>query len=129
MAMQKSKLRLFDENAQRYVDALYAVLVMSQRTQYFPEMYEIFGKEQVLKFIDVFSGQTIQVPTRESLEQHIRDVTIWVKMVDDPANLQTIRTEYGLSTADVQSICKDVAEKLSSVGVCIKAPLLGELDD
>lgn len=112
-------LRLYDERLDRYVDALYAVLVASGEMQFFPEMREIFGKDSVVKFLDVFAGQTIVVPPREVLEAKIRDVAMWITLCKNGSAsvITDLAKEYGLSESQVREKTGAIADCLRKVGV------------
>ena len=114
-----NKLRLIDNNTDRYIDALYAVLMMSNETQFFPELYEIFGRNRVLQFLHIFSGQKIQVPTIEYLEQKIKEVQIWMEFKKNPSNRLSIINSYGVSDSDIDSIVRSVDRKIEELGITV----------
>ena len=112
-------LRLYNERTGQYIDALYAVLVASDEMQFFPEMLEIFGKESVVKFLDIFAGQTVTVPPRDVLEAKVRDVTLWLEVSrrGGAGNVADLAKEHGLTESQVKERVKGVADCLSRVGV------------
>ena len=63
-----------------HVDVLRVILLYTNRFSLLPEIYEIFGEKQLLKFLDVFAGTIIEVPPAEVIERAVRDVTIFIRM-------------------------------------------------
>lgn len=112
-------LRLYNERTGQYIDALYAVLVVSDEMQLFPEMLEIFGKDSVVKFLDVFAGQTITVPPVDVLAAKIRDVTIWLEVSKRGGSerIPELAREHGMTESQVRAKVAEVSECLSRVGV------------
>ena len=52
----------------RQVEAFYVLLVSSGDYTFLPELYDIFGRDTTIKFLDVFAGCKIEVPKVEKLE-------------------------------------------------------------
>jgi hypothetical protein len=114
------QLKLLDRNTERYIDALYAVLLTTQPVSLFPEMYEIFGREAVLKFLDIFSGQVIHVPSAAQIEEKVRDVTIWVEMKKDGGARLKLMDEFGLRDADIDRIIYTVDQSMKSMNIEVR---------
>jgi hypothetical protein len=75
------ELPLFLEaSTRKHIDALYVVLMHTGRYNLLPELYEVFGKEALLEFLDIFEGTTIKVPSADEFTLAVRDVDIWVRM-------------------------------------------------
>jgi len=49
------------------VNILMMMLLVNDEYDVLPELYEIFGEDKLIKFLDVFSGITIKVPDRSRL--------------------------------------------------------------
>lgn len=65
----------------------------------FPELLEIFGPEAVIKFMDIFGGLTVKVPSRTFLEQATRDVDIFHTMAtaqDKTAAKEFLAVKYDM---------------------------------
>lgn len=114
-----SVLKLYDTHTERYVDVLYALLVTTDSTQFFPEMYEIFGRDAVVKFLDIFAGQTIRVPPREVIERHVQDATIWVEVQRGERTLPQIAESHGVKLVDIQRACNKVHNALKKLGITV----------
>ena len=74
------ELRILDPNMDEYVDVLKVIMLYTDRFSLLPELYEVFGEEHLLRFLDVFAGTIIEVPPPEVLERAVRDVTIYMRM-------------------------------------------------
>jgi len=59
------------------IDYLYLALASLDDFGCVPYIYKVFGEELLIKFLDIFSGQTIEVPTADRLREVVRDVTIF----------------------------------------------------
>lgn len=114
-------LHLFDSRLSRRVDALYAVLVASDSLQFFPEMLEIFGQDSVIKFMDIFAGQTVVVPPRDVLEAKIRDVTLLLEHERQGKSVDQLAKEYSMKKDDVIQKIQSVRDCLGKVGVSVLA--------
>lgn len=111
-------IRLFDQNLDRYVDALYAVFVATDEMQFFPEMKDIFGKEAVVKFLDIFAGQTIVIPPREVLEAKIRDVSMWLEICKSGDEVvPALAKDHNLTEQQVRDKTRIISEAMQRVGV------------
>ncbi len=75
-----SQFAIFDSSATKHIDALQVALVRASRDSILPELYDIFGKESLLKFLDIFAGTTVKVPTKKVLEDAIRDTYIYLSL-------------------------------------------------
>lgn len=106
-------LHILDKNLMEHMDTLYLVLVHTSRMTLLPELYEVFGKEAVVKFMDVFAGTTVQVPPRAVLENCVRDVDIYLtlKKSNVPAVIADLALKYSISTDTVYNI-RDYVDKL-----------------
>ena len=78
-----------DLGTKREVDALYVLLIHSGRYELLPELYEVFGREHLIRFLELFGGTTITVPNTEDLAQAVRDVSIYCRMSAAPKEQQS----------------------------------------
>jgi len=56
---------------------LKTILVYNDKFSIIADMIEIFDPESVIKFLHVFAGQTIHVPSIKDLEAATRDIEIY----------------------------------------------------
>jgi hypothetical protein len=83
----------------KQLDTLFIALLHYSQHNILPELYEIFGEESLLKFLDLFSGMTIKVPSHDQLSLIIRDVNIYIRLsrADKKADLiRELMSEYGI---------------------------------
>lgn len=108
---------IMDVQTRRTHDLLYLALVFSEEYSLLPELYEIFGQETLVKFLDLFSGAQITVPPRRVFEHAVRDVNIYVRMTDSRSKKRQDNTaarladEYEISEATIRRIFSAMVEK------------------
>lgn len=106
----KPVLPLFlERSTRREVDALYVLLVHSGRYELLPELYDVFGREHLIRFLEIFGGTTIKVPSEVELAQAARDVTIYCRLNEAPKEGQeevvaSLAKEYNLDEGVVSQI-------------------------
>lgn len=109
---------IFDNSATKHIDALQVALIRASRDSILPELYDIFGKERLLKFLDIFAGTTVKVPTKKVLEDAIRDTFIYLslekmKKSGKPKKIMTdvvrdLADRYSMSMEDVWAVYRDM---------------------
>lgn len=110
-------LSIFDSVSSEFLDMLQLVLMETAAQSHLPEIFKVFGKESVLKFIDIFSGTTITVPKREVIENCMRDVSILLQMrkvgADSQATLvRDLAVRYNMTAGQVRRVFVDMEERL-----------------
>jgi len=73
------------------------------------DLFDIFGKEAFLKFIDVFQGMTIEVPTRAKMEECMKHVGIYLTLKRTqasgrPRTVRQLASRYSIPAGEVRSI-------------------------
>lgn len=73
------------------------------------QLYEVFGPEGLLKFFDLFAGVTIKVPSRNKIEQALRDTRIFflmhrAKVGHRASQARELGHEFGISPHTVHDI-------------------------
>jgi len=96
-----------------------AALLLYSEIEYLYEFCEIFGKKSFLKFIDVFSGQVIRVPSREELREQMEHVSIWTryKTNHNKYELSDIVKDTGYTRKEVLAIYSEIDNKFKSMGI------------
>lgn len=84
---------------------------------FLPELYDIFGREATIKFLDVFAGCKLRVPRLEKLEVLARDTSIYMRIenVSDrqkPAVIKSLAEEYESSEDRIRSYYASTKVKL-----------------
>lgn len=113
-----SEIRIFDQVSQQFMDLFQIVLLAAAEDTHIPEIYEIFGPEYTLRFLDIFRGMTVEVPSREVIANALRDVGIYLAVVQagEGTKAQIIRdlaVKHGLTAQKVRSIYYRTTEQLS----------------
>lgn len=114
MAQLPGTPTFFERNSRRSIDALFVLLVHSGRYELLPELYEVFGREKLLQFLEIFGGTTIKVPSEKDLIQAARDVAIYTRLHDaqpghkDPVD--DLCHEYDLCSDEVYTIYREMAQ-------------------
>ena len=116
------RLAIYEEGTNRHIDAIKAVLILQSNFDLLPELYEIFGKEDTLKFLSIFAGRVIRVPSKGEIDQSIRDVMIWVALSKNgaPDNVRALAVKYGVTKNEVIRIHGRVKELMSRYKVTLK---------
>lgn len=107
---------IIDEQNFQRVDLIQLVLLDVAYDTHLPEIFEIFGGDSVLKFLEIFAGTTIEIPSREVLERAIRDITVYIQMqraslTEHPRVVMGLASQYDLTTTRVREIARDMEEK------------------
>ena len=101
------RIFILDRGSGRYVEILQAVMQLVSPKSHIPEIYAVFGKEQSLKFLDIFAGMTLKVPPREVIEKCMRDVVIYMTLAKEnpsrrPKAVKALAHRYGTSSGDIR---------------------------
>jgi hypothetical protein len=99
---------ILDKASGSYIDVLKIVVQMACPKSHIPEIYEVFGRDQLLKFLDIFSGLTFKVPTRELLEKYMRDVVVYLTLFKAPPTqrgraIKALAKRYETTAGDIRS--------------------------
>jgi hypothetical protein len=99
---------ILDKSSGSYVDILRFIVSEACPKSHIPLIEEVFGRDSMLKFLDIFAGMTFKVPPREVLEKHMRDVAIYMTLnkMSPPKRVQAIKAlahRYGTTAGDIRS--------------------------
>lgn len=114
------EVRILDPQVRDHVDTLRVILLSACSQTIFPELLEIFGPEQVVRFMDIFGGLTIKVPSRTFLQQATRDVDIYTMMTNSPepeAAVDYLAIKYDMDPVYVRDCFSRVKEIRRRYGV------------
>lgn len=110
-------VKIFDSELSRYVDAFLFLLSMEGEETLLPEIYEIFGSELTTKFLDLFGGATIRVPSREDMERKLRDFSIFVNVTTGKSTPEDEATAHELHPHKINAIVKEMGDKMGAMGL------------
>jgi hypothetical protein len=106
---------IFDRGSLKHIDALQVALLRAGKDTLLPEIYDIFGKDKLLKFLDIFAGTTVVVPTKKVVEDSIRDTYIYLGMEKAKAQrkemadvVRDLALRYDIDNRDVHTIYEDM---------------------
>lgn len=121
-------ITILDKNAAKYLDVLQVALLRIGKCTILPELYEIFGQDNLLKFLDIFSGVNVQIPSRSALEHAVRDTYIFmsIKRLENCSAsraemIKTLARRYSISDDRVRSIFLEMRSYLDNLNVEVKA--------
>jgi hypothetical protein len=102
------------ELSERHLKALKVILLVCQELSVLPELLEIFGQDKLIKFLDIFCGQTVRVPSKHEIKMAIRDVDIWVTLTgkNDLAHMELLAERHTLTRQKVVEIFRRTGDKL-----------------
>ena len=80
-------------------------------------MYDVFGRDLTIKFLEVFAGSIIKVPSVKKLEDIGRNTTIYMKLARRKGQnrkmlIKQLSEEYDMEEATIAHIYEDVRKIL-----------------
>lgn len=99
---------ILDKSIYDCMDAFMALLLKAAEFTLIPDLIGIFGVESAVKFIDIFSGSTIKVPSKDILQTLVRDANIYTELKRDWGEAKNLSSTYEISLDLVHSIFKRV---------------------
>lgn len=91
------------------MEVFYALLVSSGKYTFLPELYDIFGREATIRFLEIFAGCRVKVPKLDKLETIARSTAIYVRVSQvsekrKPSIIKALAEEYELTEDRIRSI-------------------------
>lgn len=97
------------------LDLIYIFLLRLGRFTLLPEIYSIFDKEATLKFIELFAGCTIEVPTVEEIQKHARDIIIYSELSKKKSTVKELSERYEIPPKVVLEIYQKVKQFVEDI--------------
>jgi hypothetical protein len=94
--MKVELVRLFDKDASQFVDVFIPVMLAWTRKTLISELHEVFGTEHLMRFLDLFAGTRIEVPSRDLILAALRDADIYVRLAAHKDTVRGLATKYGV---------------------------------
>lgn len=97
------------------IDPLEATIHLTSKYSFLPEIYDIFGKEKVLLFLEKFGGKSIKVPTLDSIEDSLMSLVFWDVIRRKGQHLdraKNLANRYNMSEAQVMEKYRAVSKLL-----------------
>lgn len=70
---------VYHRNKGEFISMLKAAVMIECPYDVLPEVFDVFG-DDALKFVEIFSGRTISVPSVKDLVTKLRQVAVWVTL-------------------------------------------------
>jgi hypothetical protein len=99
--MKVDMVRLFDKDASGLIDVFIPVMVAWTRKSLIPELYEVFGPEQLMRFLELFAGARVEVPSRDLILAALRDADIYVTRTAHKDTVRSLAMKYGIADHQV----------------------------
>lgn len=75
----------------REAEVFFVLLLTSGKYSFLPELYEIFGKDSTIKFLELFAGMTVEVPSVKRLSSLARDTKVYTRVKNaNPSHRATV---------------------------------------
>ena len=94
--MKVDLVRMLDRDASRLIDVFMPVMVAWTRKTLIPELYEVFGNQHLMLFLDLFAGTRFDVPSRDLILTALRDADIYVRLAAHKDTVRGLATKYGV---------------------------------
>lgn len=94
------------------VNPIEAVLFLNDRHTLLPELFDIFGSEETLHFLEVFGGKTFTVPSLSDVQRSLEHVAIWaaVSKNDSPLEIRRLARRYSIPVSEVKAAHRRVQD-------------------
>ena len=112
----ESNLHLLDKDIAPYVDVFIPLLLKECEETLLPELIAVFGEEELVRFLNIFSGTTFQVPDSSIISKLVRDARIYVAITNTDVSYRDLSVEYDLSVEALRKCYNKVEKILQSVG-------------
>ena len=101
------------------MEAIRLLLLEKSRYTLLPELYEVFGKDHFLKFLDVFAGSEFQVPDRDTLMRVIENASAYVSMRRNShaATVDYLAKRYNVSTTTIWNRYRRTEKIVAEMGM------------
>jgi phosphopantetheinyl transferase (holo-ACP synthase) len=105
-----------DRKLSRGLDPVNAILCLCARHTLLPEIFNTFGRDSVLSFLDRFGGKTIKVPSVKSVYDALIAITIWdaLEKSNTPDTITRLAKRFSLKESEVKAHRNKVQEMLDA---------------
>jgi hypothetical protein len=94
--MKVDTVRLFDKDVSSLIDVFIPVMLCWTRNTLIPELYEVFGDQHLMRFLDLFAGVRFEVPSRDLILTALRDADIYATLAAHKNTVRDLATKYGV---------------------------------
>lgn len=91
------------------------LVYMSGKYTMLPELAQVFGVKEVLKFLYVFSGQHVKVPDSKNILTAFRDIDIYCSLKNNSSSseLERLANKYSTTLNTIKLINEKVAATIN----------------
>jgi hypothetical protein len=94
--MKVDMIRMLDDDVGELVEVFVPVLLAWTQRTLIPELYEVFGPERLMRFLDLFAGTRFEVPSRDLILTAVRDADIYATLAAHKDTVRGLATKYGV---------------------------------
>ena len=94
--MKVDTVRLFDKDVSSLIDVFIPVMLAWTRKTLISELYEVFGTEHLMLFLDLFADTRFEVPSRDLILTALRDADIYARLAAHKDTVRGLATKYGV---------------------------------
>jgi hypothetical protein len=96
------------------IELLRVVLIRCDKYSFLPELYDVFGGEATIKFLQIFAGCSFTVPKQDVIKQALQDVEIYrsVSRLPTKDTIEFLSQEYELPRKLILAAYKNVCHAL-----------------
>ena len=94
--MKVELVRLFEKDASQFIDVFIPVMLAWTRKTLISELYEVFGTEHLMLFLDLFADTRFEVPSRDLILTALRDADIYSTLTGHRDTVRGLATKYGV---------------------------------
>ena len=113
--MKVDLIRIFDRDVDELVEVFIPLVLGWAGKTLIPELYEVFGAERLMRFLDLFAGTRFEVPSREVLLRALRDAEIYRALAAERDSLAGLSRKFGIDECTVQEAYERAAGLLNGV--------------
>ena len=114
--MKVDKVRLFDKDVSSLIDVFIPVMLAWTRKTLISELYEVFGTEHLMLFLDLFADTRFEVPSRDLILTALRDADIYARLAGNKDSVRGLATKYGVAEHQVADAYARVAALVGATG-------------
>jgi Mor family transcriptional regulator len=97
----------FDAKSPEYLDAFLVLLLFKSQETILPEILECVGRDALFKFLEIFGGTTVKVPTKEFIERTMRNAAIYVDVVKKKKPVPEVAQRFELNDSTIRQIVRE----------------------
>ena len=105
---------MIEELLEASPDEMFLALVISDGMTVVPDMFKVLGSSKFLKFIELFGGRSVHIPSVEVIKRALRDANIYQSHVQGGVTMRELAETHGISYQRVQKIITAVTEAIEA---------------